>query len=203
LYVYARHLFLRKYKYTWGQLQKGIKIASPRKRIFGRELCKINKHKLTALKYSVIGHFNVSWLAKVVYHRNLFYFFVKYLYTHLGNTLLIDDIFHKTCMNPPFNVMFVESFRHKDVNDNYLVGNILPYLESLHYFRFNVSMFVQENLFGTIKNVLFFFLSIVIGYSFFYRHLDWVSSKDWHKGLQTMWCLNFHVFWMWMKFLQC
>jgi hypothetical protein len=117
---------------------------------------------LTALKYNVTRRLNVSQLAKVVYHRNLFDFLVKYPDTHLRNTLLIDDIFHKTCMNLPFNIMFVKSFRHKDVNDNYLVGNNLPYLESLHYFGFSVFTFVKENPFGIIKNVLFFFLSIVI-----------------------------------------
>ncbi len=160
--------FPRKVELYLKAIIEGTKIAIPRERISSCELCKINKHVLVAPKYTVIGHLNASQLAKVVYHRNLFDFFVKYLDIHLRNTLLLDETLHKTYMNPPFNLMFVESFRHK----NYLVGNVLPYLELLHYYGLSVSMFVEENPFGTIKNVLYFLLSIVVAYFFFYKHLN-------------------------------
>ncbi len=161
--------FPRKVELYLRAIVEGTKIAIPRERIFSRELCKINKYMLAFPKYTIIGRLNASQPAKVVYHRSLFDFFVKYFDTHLRNTLLLDETLHKTYMNPPFNLMFVESFRHKNV-DNYLVGNVLPYLELLHYYGLNVSMFVEENPFGTIKNVLYFLLSIVVGYFFFFTN---------------------------------
>jgi len=45
-----------------------------------------------------------------IYHKNHSNFFPKHHSVHLGNTLLVDDMPYKTCQNPPFNVIFIESY---------------------------------------------------------------------------------------------
>jgi len=64
-----------------------------------------------------------------IYHKNHFDFFPKYYSVHLGNTLLVDDIIYKTCQNPPFNVIFIESYENMPKEDNYFLGTLLPYLD--------------------------------------------------------------------------
>jgi hypothetical protein len=41
----------------------------------------------------------------------------------------------------------------KPEEENDIVGILLPYLKSLHYFGINVPIYVQENPFGAIKHV--------------------------------------------------
>lgn len=49
-----------------------------------------------------------------------------------GNTLLIDDMTHNNMFNPPFSAIFYQTFYLSKANDNYLLGTIFLYLESLH-----------------------------------------------------------------------
>ncbi len=75
-----------------------------------------------------------------------------YYNIHLRNTLLVNDTPYNTCLNPPFNAIFVESYEDLPKKDNYLMKILLPYLElNLQYFGFSVPTFVQFYPFGTIK----------------------------------------------------
>jgi hypothetical protein len=40
---------------------------------------------------------------------------------HLGNALLVNDTPYKTCLNPPFNAIFVEYYEDLPKEDNYLM----------------------------------------------------------------------------------
>ncbi len=98
----------------------------------GRDLCNINKH---FLQFPIKpGHYRVDHLThdKLIYHKNLFCFFPKYLDIHLGNTLLVDDTPYTTCLNLPFNAIFVESYEYAPKEDNYLMKTFLLYLKFLH-----------------------------------------------------------------------
>ncbi len=50
---------------------------------------------------------------------------------------------YKTCLNSPFNAIFVESYEYAPKDDNYLMKTFLSYLKFLHYFRRNVPTFVE------------------------------------------------------------
>jgi hypothetical protein len=42
--------------------------------------------------------FELPTLGKIIYHKNLFDFFLRYYpNTHLGNALLVDAMAYKTC----------------------------------------------------------------------------------------------------------
>ncbi len=90
---------------------------------------------------------------KIVYHRNLFEYFLKDLYIHLGNTLLVNDALYK-CYQNPLNIIFVESYEKQKNFKNLLVRIIIPYLELFHYSKFNLPIFVEDNPFGTIRNTV-------------------------------------------------
>jgi hypothetical protein len=69
------------------------------------------------------------------------------------NTLLINDMLHKSMFNPPCNAIFFETFYRFRTNGNYLLDTIFPYLESLHSFGMWVYKFVELNHFNSITNV--------------------------------------------------
>ena len=48
------------------------------------------------------------------------------------NTLLIDDSREKSVCNESGNAIFLKPWMHEDQNDNVLLGQLLPWLESLH-----------------------------------------------------------------------
>ena len=48
------------------------------------------------------------------------------------NTLLIDDSWEKSICNKSGNAIFLKPWTHEDQNDNILLGQLLPWLESLH-----------------------------------------------------------------------
>ena len=48
------------------------------------------------------------------------------------NTLLIDDSREKSVCNESGNAIFLKPWTHEDQNDNVLLGQLLPWLESLH-----------------------------------------------------------------------
>jgi len=89
----------------------------------------------------------------MIYHKNLSNFFLKYFNTHLGNTLLVEDMPYIMCLNSHFNAMFVESYEDLPKEDNYFMKNLLPYLQFIHYFRFSVPTFVELYPFGAINSV--------------------------------------------------
>jgi hypothetical protein len=93
--------------------------------------------------YKQNDHFLLANHEKPVFHKNLDVFFSKYLGTHHGNTLLVDDISYKSMFNESFNAIFVKTFdtSNRDPND-YLTFTILPYLECFHHFGISVSTFV-------------------------------------------------------------
>jgi hypothetical protein len=69
----------------------------------------------------------------------------------VSNTLLIDDTLYKSLFNESFSAIFLESFDGVYGDDHYLLGIVLPYLESLHLFWYGVSTFVHHNPFGRIR----------------------------------------------------
>jgi len=67
---------------------------------------------------------------------------------HASNMLFINDMPYKSLFNAIFLEFFVNFY-----GDNYLnlLGTIILYLESLHFFGYDVPTFVQFNPFGSIK----------------------------------------------------
>jgi len=96
---------------------------------------------------------NIPFMIKIIYHQNFFYLFRRYLNTHLGNTLLIDNMPYRTCQNPPLNVIFVKSYEDVKEEDNYFMGTFLPHLESLHYIKLSVPTFVEDYIFAAIRSL--------------------------------------------------
>ncbi len=135
------------------KVAKGMGIEIDSQRIIGRNLCKINKHFLQfpfKRNYKCVDYPTHD---KTIYHKNLSYFFPKYLSTHLGNTLLLNDTPYKTYLNPPFNAIFVEFYEDLPKEDNYLMKIFFPYLEFLHYSRLRILTFVELYPFSTIKSL--------------------------------------------------
>ncbi len=85
------------------------------------------------------------------FHKNLNVFFCKYLYFHVGNMLLVDDTPCKIMFNGSYIGVFLEFFDGLCGHDNYLLGTILPYLESLHSSKYGVFTFVHHNPFSRIR----------------------------------------------------
>ncbi len=50
--------------------------------------------------------FLLQKLDKLVFHKNIFYFFVQFLSMMFENTLLIDDMPHNNLFDPPFSANF-------------------------------------------------------------------------------------------------
>jgi hypothetical protein len=90
---------------------------------------------------------------KTIDDKKLFDVFPKYPSTHLGNTLLADDMPYKACLNPPFNVIFVKSYEYMPKEENYFMKTLLMYLKFIHYFGLSVPTFVELYPFGTIKSL--------------------------------------------------
>ncbi len=79
--------------------------------------------------------------------------FSKFLDTHAGHILLVDDTPYKYIFNDSCSLIFLESFEGVSSNGDYLLSTILAYLVSLHSSRFNVQTYLKHNLFGTIKSI--------------------------------------------------
>ncbi len=109
--------------------------------------CKIVNQTLCFRNYHLL-------FEKLVFHKNIEDFFHLFHGTTLENTLLVDDMPHKSMFNPPFSAIFFDTFYGSHVDGNYLLKNVFPYLESLHSSRMRVYKFVELNPFGSIANVL-------------------------------------------------
>jgi hypothetical protein len=110
-------------------------------RVFRQELCPKN------------DHFLATNLEKLVFHKNLNVFFLRFLDTHVGNILLIDDMPYKSIFNDSCSAIFLESFESSHRDGDYLLFIVLPYLVSLHSFGFNVQTYIRHNPFGTIRSI--------------------------------------------------
>jgi len=106
------------------------------------------------LLYFINDHFLLEKLDKPIFHKNLLNFFVQFLGTMFENTLLINEMPHKSLFNRPFSAIFFERFYglHNDVN--YLLQTIFPYLKSLHLSKMHVYKFAKLNPFDNITYVL-------------------------------------------------
>ncbi len=60
---------------------------------------------------------------------------------------------YKTFLNPPFNVIFVESYEYTPKEDNYLMKTLISYLKFLHYIELNVFTFMELYPSSTIKSI--------------------------------------------------
>jgi hypothetical protein len=98
-------------------------------------------------------HFLLKKLDKLVFHKNLKNFFYFFPSVTFENTLLVDDMFHKSMFNPLYNAIFFKIFYGSHTNDNHLFHIILIYLESLHFYRMWVYKFVELNPFGNITDM--------------------------------------------------
>jgi hypothetical protein len=92
-------------------------------------------------------------LDKPIFHKNLKNFFHLFPNTTFENTLLVDDMPHKSMFNPPCNAIFFETFYGFHIDGNYLFCIIIPYLESLQSSGMWVYKFVGLNPFGNITDV--------------------------------------------------
>jgi len=62
-------------------------------------------------------------------------------------------VLYKTCLNPPFNAIFIESNEYMPKEDNYLMKTFFPYLNFFHNFMFSVPTFMEFYPFGTIRSI--------------------------------------------------
>jgi hypothetical protein len=122
-------------------------------RIIGQNLCKINKHFMQFPFKTNLNRVDCFTHDKYFYHENLSYFFPRYPNTHLGNMLLVDNMPYKTCLNLPFNAIFVESYEYVPKEDNYLIKTIFMCLEFLHNSRLIVPTFVELYPFNAIRSL--------------------------------------------------
>jgi len=96
-------------------------------------------------------HFLLDKPDEPIFQRNPDDFLKTYPYTHVGNTLLIDNMPYKNMFNSPYNTIFLESFNNHCGEDQRLIGFVLPYLENLHSFGYGVPTFVEHNPFCRIR----------------------------------------------------
>jgi len=99
------------------------------------------------------SNFLSNKLDKLIFHNNLNVFFSIYPYTHVRNTLFINDMPYKSTINGPYSAIFLESFGGHHGKDKYMLGSIFFYLENLHSFWYGVPTFVKHNPFGRIKSI--------------------------------------------------
>ncbi len=118
------HAYLRK-------IVEEMNIEIELQRIMGQNICKINKHFLEFPIKSNCYCVNHLTHDKLIYHKNIFDFFPRYLDTHLGNTLLVDDTPYRNCLNPPSNAIFVESYEYVPKEDNYFMKTPILEIPSL------------------------------------------------------------------------
>ncbi len=135
------------------KITKDMGIEIDLQRIMGQDMCKINKHFLQFPYKTNLNRIDRFIHDKNIYHKNLSNFFPRYPNIHLRNTLLVDNVPYRTCLNPPFNAIFVESYEYTPKEDNYLMKILLLYLEFFHYFGLNVLTFVDLNPFSAIRNI--------------------------------------------------
>jgi hypothetical protein len=98
-------------------------------------------------------HFLSKKPNKLIFHKNLEDFFHLFPSRTFENTLLIDDMPHKSMFNPPCCAIFFETFYESHIDDNYLFKIIFLYLKSLHLSRMHVYKFVELIPFGNIMDV--------------------------------------------------
>lgn len=87
------------------------------------------------------------FLTKTNYHKNLYDFFPRYFSIHL-----VDDTPYKTYQNPPFNAIFIKSYKEMPKEHNYFLRIIFLYLKLFYYSWLHIPTFVEDYPFGTIKN---------------------------------------------------
>jgi hypothetical protein len=83
-------------------------------------------------------HFLLDKPNKPIFHKNLDIFFSMFPYIHANSTLLIDDAPYKSMFNNLYSAIFFKSFDNIHGKDQCLLGSILPYLENLDSFGYNV-----------------------------------------------------------------
>jgi hypothetical protein len=110
-------------------------------RVLGQKSCQKN------------DHFLLGQLEKLIFHKNLDVFFLKFLNTHARNILFVDDTPYKFLFNDSCSVIFLESFESTGSNRDYLLSTVLPYLVLLHLSKFNVQTYMKPNPFGTIRSI--------------------------------------------------
>jgi hypothetical protein len=84
--------------------------------------------------------------------------------------LFVDDTLYKVLSNGPYNTIFVETFDSSiGGNNNYLLGDVLPYLEAFHSSRlmsphlWKTTLSVALNiLVKTIPNIRHYLMILVI-----------------------------------------
>lgn len=112
-WLYKMNTYLKK-------IVKKTNIEIDPQRTIGQNMYKINKHYMQFHYKRDNKCFELPTLNKIIYHKNLSNFFPWYPNSHLGNALLVSDTPYKTCQNPPYNVIFVESYEDVKEEDNYL-----------------------------------------------------------------------------------
>jgi hypothetical protein len=110
-------------------------------RVLGQKSCQKN------------DHFLLGQLEKLIFHKNLDVFFLKFFNTHARNIFFVDDTPYKFIFNDSCSVIFLESFESTDSNGDYLLSTVLPYLVLLHSSKFNVQTYMKPNPFGTIRSI--------------------------------------------------
>jgi len=96
-------------------------------------------------------HFLLDEPNKPMIHKNLDIFFSMFPYTHTSNMLFIHDAPYKNMFNNLYSAIFFKSFDGLRGEDQCLLGSILPYLENLNSFGYDVPTFVEHNPLGWIR----------------------------------------------------
>jgi hypothetical protein len=96
-------------------------------------------------------HFLSNKPNKPIFCKNLDVFFSMFPYTHVGNTLFVDDTPYNNMFNDMYSAIVLESFDNIHGEDRYLLRFVIPYMENLHLSKYGVPIFVEHNPFGRIK----------------------------------------------------
>jgi hypothetical protein len=78
---------------------------------------------------------------------------LKFLDTHVGNILFVDDMPYKSTSNDLCSVVFWKLFEGSCSDGDDLFSIVFPYLVSLHSFGFNVHTYIRHNPFGIIRSI--------------------------------------------------
>ncbi len=107
-------------------------LASQYLQLFGSNLAQ-NTSFYTCFQsvWSWVLHVKSAFLVdkpdKPIFHKNLYIFFFTFPYTHIGNTLLVDNTPYKNIFNDLYNDIFLELFDDVHGEDQYLLGFVFPW----------------------------------------------------------------------------
>jgi len=126
--------------YNIVKIKKQTHITLDPSKVSRQELCRKN------------DHFLITNLEKLVFHKNLNVFFLRFPNIHVGNISLINGMPYKSIFNDSSSVLFF-GIIWKFTLQWKLFALYCSSLVSLHSFGFSVQTHIRHNPFGTIRSI--------------------------------------------------